>query len=1122
MMVPQHLYKVLLEAPIQSFVGFNKSFTQKHVTSNVQKEAEGLGLTYLAFGRWGKKNSYGKFQVTHVSHNGKLYPVEQDNPLNTKNYAYNGHYDDPENLVNKTIKQEEGIDVEHEFTKFGGEKYESYKPRYEGIRKSPEYDKLKKAFSCWQGGEYEDINRVLWAGTSDDLAQIHKKHINNLDEFFHKNELGKLHEDMVVYAGNHGKYSKGTEFAFKALMATSLDYRVADNFAKPKKPKHFSLPSLEETGTIFELHLKKGQKGVLINALLHNHDSSHYSEYEVLLPRGTQFKVTEDPVWIKNNLLLHKIEIIDQPEPEPIKLDDPNYSDYVHNWHKQVKELKKGEADYNYYKETLQKDYNFSDKDMKFIFDGDWEPPTGDAINMSQSAKYWKKVVDKSKEESTDQNNINYWKGIFQKGKQKTGKYSYAGDTLTDQEFEHIFGKENNTYTDILDSWKKTITNIKDSVSKGTISKADYKKVYNDFKEGKIGNFSKEDINYIFDNDIPEENHTPTEPKPFHSYSNKVDFVKDKAAWIKHSEGQAKYNAYKQNAIKHHNLTKEQIDQAFPEGEKKNIVLPVKSKNIDFNQTSNSDLGKESLEGKYLDTWKQSYKKGKEGNWQSWDGEKDFLNHIKNKYDKKTVDAIIDSDKGDEEDNESIESWKKAYHKTKEGSNNFYKSVEDLKDELTKTPHFNKKVKDAVADYIVNDEEKELEKKKSEAKPLANLKPKWIEAAKNTVADLQAKGEDEKIKALKDKLSNFEEPKTLKTIFGSTKSEKKPEPEISPEEQKKDEEWFDSIEKNLKGASPSKKKEMKDFYKLYHKEKFSKDKWKQLFGESIDLFKYNSDIKQTHHSSQAAIEAKGLGLTYLGFGRYGKRKSFGQGFEITHYVENGRLIPWDKYQADTYDNFYKADQAGPELDQKMKIASEEADGKEKQKALKHKVDDITKYVLQEYQDDKYMDINTLLWKGNYYSNLNDNEKENAEKSIEKMDNFFELSKLPILDEDRIVYHGTAMSLAKDGEYEFKGYLSTTTHVEIATGFINYLDTIREPVLIQFNLKKGQKALYINAITKGSNEGNPEEYEYLLPRGTKFRIIGSHIQGTKAKIWQAEIIDQPTPPKRKIPEVKPNK
>jgi hypothetical protein len=992
MMAPQHLYKVLLEAPIQSFVGFNKSFTQKHVTSNVQKEAEGLGLTYLAFGRWGKKNSYGKFQVTHVSHNGKLYPVEQDNPLNTKNYAYNGHYDDPESLVNKTIKQEEGIDVGHEFTKFGDEKYESYKPRYEGIRKSPEYDKLKKAFSSWQGGEYVDINRALWAGTSDDLAQIHKKHINNLDEFFHKNELGKLHEDIVVYAGNHGKYSKGTEFAFKALMATSLDYNVADNFANPKKSKHFSLPSLEETGTIFELHLKKGQKGVLINALLHNYDSSHYSEYEVLLPRGTQFKVTEDPVWIKNNLLLHKIEIIDQPEPEPIKLDDPNYSDYVHNWHKQVKELKKGGADYNYYKETLQKDYNFSDKDMKFIFD----------------------------------------------------------------------------------------------------------------------------------NDIPEENHTPTEPKPFHSYSNKVDFVKDKAAWIKHSEGQAKYNAYKQNAIKHHNLTKEQIDQAFPEGEKKNIVLPVKSKNIDFNQTSNSDLGKGSLEGKYLDTWKQSYKKGKEGNWQSWDGEKDFLNHIKNKYDKKTVDAIIGSDKGDEEDNESIESWKKAYHKTKEGSNNFYKSVEDLKDDLTKTPHYNKKVKDAVADYIVNDEEKELEKKKSEAKPLANLKPKWIEAAKNTVADLQAKGEDEKIKALKDKLSNFEEPKTLKTIFGSTKSEKKPEPEISPEEQKKDEEWFDSIEKNLKGASPSKKKEMKDFYKLYHKEKFSKDKWKQLFGESIDLFKYNSDIEQTHHSSQAAIESKGLGLTYLGFGRYGKRKSFGQGFEITHYVENGRLIPWDKYQVDTYDNFYKADQAGPELDQKMKIASEEADGKEKQKALKHKVDDITKYVLQEYQDDKYMDINTLLWKGSYYSNLNDNERENTEKSIEKMDNFFELSKLPILDEDRIVYHGTAMSLAKDGEYKFKGYLSTTTHVEIATGFINDLDTIREPVLIQFNLKKGQKALYINAITKGSNEGTPEEYEYLLPRGTKFRIIGSHIQGTKAKIWQAEIIDQPTPPKRKIPEVKPNK
>jgi len=375
---------------------------------------------------------------------------------------------------------------------------------------------------------------------------------------------------------------------------------------------------------------------------------------------------------------------------------------------------------------------------------------------------------------------------------------------------------------------------------------------------------------------------------------------------------------------------------------------------------------------------------------------------------------------------------------------------------------------------------------------------------------LKNKGDNDKVDQLKDKLSKFEDKKTLNQIFGQT-PKKQTE---TPKDVVKDQEWFNQIEKKYKSASPSEKKEMKEFYGIYHKNKFSKDKWKQLFGESVDIFKYNKDVESKHGSSQASQEAKNLGLTYLGFGRYGKRASFGSSFEVTHYVDNGRLEPWDRWSPEGYDGFYNKDQAGPELADQITKGTEENHYNEQKKAQSlPQIDDITSYVFEQYQNDGYIDINESLW-GRPNPELPESQKENVNKQIETMDKFFDSSPHVVLDEDKIVYSGTAMNLENGGEYEFQGFLSSSSNLPIAETFVNTTSSMRDAVLIQFNLKKGQKAAYMDNVSGTQSKGNPEEFEYILPRGTQFKITEGPIQGKRYKIWKAEIINQPK--QKKLP------
>lgn len=121
----------------------------------------------------------------------------------------------------------------------------------------------------------------------------------------------KLKKPLTVYRGVYGKNSanakqfqkKGHEFTDHGYTSTSLKPHVATQFTaiKPNK-KH----------NIFAIHLKPGNKGYHLD----RHRNSNESEHEVLLHRGTRFKVThhsED----EYHHITH-LSVVSQ-EPRPLK-----------------------------------------------------------------------------------------------------------------------------------------------------------------------------------------------------------------------------------------------------------------------------------------------------------------------------------------------------------------------------------------------------------------------------------------------------------------------------------------------------------------------------------------------------------------------------------------------------------------------------------------------------------------------------------------------------------------------------------------------------------------------------------------------------------------------------------
>lgn len=275
------------------------------------------------------------------------------------------------------------------------------------------------------------------------------------------------------------------------------------------------------------------------------------------------------------------------------------------------------------------------------------------------------------------------------------------------------------------------------------------------------------------------------------------------------------------------------------------------------------------------------------------------------------------------------------------------------------------------------------------------------------------------------------------------------------------------------------------------------------FGEFLEeslAAEVKSELK-----SAASAQARKMGLTYVGFGRYADNKG-----NVSYIVDNDRLVPF-KGQGEMnkmYDKVFsindqsKYKEASSQADQFSKVHTKRSN--EDKKILKQKEKDVVKtakqlysfykpemfdeaelQAIQDYAGDAFTEINRYLYKG-HDEGVDANRADSIGRTVDALDSAFDETQAPF---PFTVYSGLSgrykASKIKPGqEYIFRGYLSTSLSHDVAiSGFTDS----PEPVVLQIEVNKGDKAIFVDGLN--AIEG---ELETILPRGSKVKVIsGPH-------------------------------
>jgi hypothetical protein len=262
--------------------------------------------------------------------------------------------------------------------------------------------------------------------------------------------------------------------------------------------------------------------------------------------------------------------------------------------------------------------------------------------------------------------------------------------------------------------------------------------------------------------------------------------------------------------------------------------------------------------------------------------------------------------------------------------------------------------------------------------------------------------------------------------------------------------------------------------------------------------------------SGASREARKLGLIYMGFGRYADSKG-----KVSYIVDNDRLVPY-KGREEVQSMYSKSITPSAQMkDVKGKAKPNEAAfynttlnkrDREDKKLIKQKskeaqavnnqlykfyvpsmFDQTELDAIEYYTAEGFETINRYLYKG-HDQNVSPDQDNMINSTIEALDSSFEESQAPF---PYTVYSGLSSrydpSKFKPGaEYIFRGYVSTSIDFGTAIGGFAGTDT-DSPVVLQIEISKGQKSIYVDSISTNAGEG-----ETLLPRGSRIKVIsGPH-------------------------------
>lgn len=152
-----------------------------------------------------------------------------------------------------------------------------------------------------------------------------------------------------------------------------------------------------------------------------------------------------------------------------------------------------------------------------------------------------------------------------------------------------------------------------------------------------------------------------------------------------------------------------------------------------------------------------------------------------------------------------------------------------------------------------------------------------------------------------------------------------------------------------------------------------------------------------------------------------------------------------------------------------------------------------KKALSSYADDQqYKEINGGLRTGKL------DPKHQA--TVDAMDDA--ISKAPGFKDDTVLYRGVGPEVTrhlKEGvEFQDNGYTSTTKNIDVSTEFA--MDAV-----IEMKVPKGTKAASMDGAGVQWGKGKKSENEYVLPRGTKYRVTGKREQPGIGTVYTVEVI-----------------
>ena len=247
------------------------------------------------------------------------------------------------------------------------------------------------------------------------------------------------------------------------------------------------------------------------------------------------------------------------------------------------------------------------------------------------------------------------------------------------------------------------------------------------------------------------------------------------------------------------------------------------------------------------------------------------------------------------------------------------------------------------------------------------------------------------------------------------------------------------------------------------------------------------NIALVEPSSNAAAEAKKLNLQYVGFGRYEDPNTQ----QISHIVQNDRLVPFNKAvksntykqaSQDDYGNFVK--QAMPDVEQNQNYMVDYY--------RPEYYDENELGAVEAYTGTDYMDINQKLYelptgiKADQIQPEYDGDPIPAQ--VAALDSALKKMKT---DHEFFSYVGLGTdyditSFKPGSSMRFKGFRSTTINPNIALNYnsrVNKSVSRQQTVMLQIKVPKGSNGMFVEDYS-----ANPGESEFLLPRGSKVKVV----------------------------------